>query len=94
MTARDATKVGYHPSVRDVRHRLRPPLRTMREIRVSADIGLRDLQERTGLDKSVLSQIERGRLSPTPHETAAISQALGVTLELRLQLVHEERSST
>lgn len=87
MTVARPANVGYN-------HRqgrpLKPRLRTMRDLRVAQNIDLRGLEERTGINRATLSQIERGRLSPTARETQLISEALGVELVLRLQLVHEE----
>lgn len=89
-TPREAREVGYH-------HRqgrpLKPRLRTMRDLRVEQGVDLRHLEQHTGINRATLSQIERGRLSPSAHEIDRIGAALGVQLELRLQLVHEERAA-
>lgn len=89
-TPRDAAEVGYHPRKR---RPLKPRLRTMRDLRVERKLDLRELEHETGINRATLSQIERGRLSPSPLEIDRIGEALGVKLELRLQLVHEERAA-
>jgi transcriptional regulator with XRE-family HTH domain len=89
MTVARPANVGYN-------HRqgrpLKPRLRTMRDLRIEQGLDLRGLERETGINRATLSQIERGRLSPTARETRLISAALGADLELRLQLVHEEAS--
>ncbi|RDI73284.1 helix-turn-helix domain-containing protein [Gaiella occulta] len=55
-----------------------PLLRTLREIRMGSRTTLRQLQDRTGINKGTLSQIERGRMVASPAELAAIADALGL----------------
>jgi transcriptional regulator with XRE-family HTH domain len=64
----------------------------MRDLRVDQALDLRHLQQATGINRATLSQIERGRLSPTAHEITQISRALGVDLHVRMQLVYEENA--
>jgi transcriptional regulator with XRE-family HTH domain len=66
-----------------------PYLRTLRELRLELGLTLKQVQERTGLHKATLSQIERGRLVASPHEATLISRALGFKLETRTVLVFE-----
>lgn len=66
-----------------------PYLRTLRELRLELGLTLRQVQERTGLNKGTLSQIERGRLVASPNEALLISLALGFQLETRTLLVYE-----
>ena len=66
-----------------------PYLRTLRELRLELGLTLKQVQERTGLHKATLSQIERGRLVANPKEARLISQALGFKLETRTVLVYE-----
>lgn len=66
-----------------------PYLRTLRELRLELGLTLKQVQERTGLHKGTLSQIERGRLVASPKEARLISQALGFRMETRTVLVYE-----
>ena len=66
-----------------------PYLRTLRELRLELGLTLKQVQERTGLHKATLSQIERGRLVANPREAQAISEALGFEMETRTVLVFE-----
>lgn len=66
-----------------------PYLRTLRELRLELGLTLKQVQERTGLHKATLSQIERGRLVASPKEARLISQALGFQMETRTVLVFE-----
>lgn len=66
-----------------------PYLRTLRELRLELGLTLKQVQERTGLHKGTLSQIERGRLVASPREAALISRALGFQMETRTVLVYE-----
>ena len=66
-----------------------PYLRTLRELRLELGLTLKQVQERTGLHKATLSQIERGRLVASPAEAQRIGDALGLQLETRTVLVYE-----
>lgn len=66
-----------------------PYLRTLRELRLELGLTLKQVQERTGLHKATLSQIERGRLVASPREALLISRALGFQMETRTVLVYE-----
>lgn len=66
-----------------------PYLRTLRELRLELGLTLKQVQERTGLHKGTLSQIERGRLVASPREAGLISRALGFQMETRTVLVYE-----
>lgn len=68
-----------------------PYLRTLRELRLELGLTLKQVQERTGLHKGTLSQIERGRIVASPDEARAISVALGFPMETRTVLVFEAR---
>lgn len=45
-------------------------------LRVNADVSIRDLEAATGVHRTTLSMLERGRLVPTPEEAEAIMSAL------------------
>lgn len=68
----------------------KPPLRTLRELRIDLAMTLPELADRAGLSKATLSMIERGRLLANQHELDALGAALGITLENRMQVVHED----
>lgn len=53
-------------------------LRTLRDIRVGQGMRLTELSRLTGLDRGLLSMIERGRMVATPRELQVLSEALGV----------------
>ena len=45
------------------------------ERRVAADMSLRDLEAATGIHRTILSMLERGRYLPTPDEVERIIEA-------------------
>lgn len=52
-------------------------------------LSLRQLQETTGINRAVWSQVERGKLLPTPEQIAALSDALEIPVAawlIRFQL--------
>lgn len=51
------------------------PARAVREAR---GLSLRQLEERTGINRATWSQIETGKHMPEPRHIAALSEALGV----------------
>lgn len=51
------------------------PVRAVRETR---GLSLRQLEERTGINRGVWSQIENGKHLPEPRHIAALSEALDV----------------
>ena len=53
------------------------PPHTLRELRLNAEMTLRDLAAASGLHKATISQIERGRLVATEQEADALAAALG-----------------
>lgn len=55
-----------------------PLLRTLRDIRVGQGMRLTELSRLTGLNRGLLSMIERGRMVATPRELQVLSEALGV----------------
>lgn len=68
------------------------PVRALREAR---DLSLRQLEELTGINRGVWSQIENGKHLPEPRHIAALSRALGVPAEqwrIRFVLELEEAS--
>ena len=65
---------------------LKPPIRRrqhhgLADLRVAKKMSLRDLQEATGINRGLLSQMERGTLLPEPKHLTALSYALGVPVE-------------
>lgn len=59
-----------------------PPLRTKGyawgQLRVRRGVSMRELAERSGVPKSVLSFVESGRVNPTAEEFNRVMAALGV----------------
>lgn len=83
-----AESLGYNHGERALRKR---PV-SLGEIRLGRGLSLRELQERAGINRATLSQIERGRLVATPAEADAIALALGLpvgSLVTRTMLVYE-----
>jgi transcriptional regulator with XRE-family HTH domain len=56
----------------------------MRAQRMSADLSLRELAERTNVSNAYLSELERGLHEPSLRVLRAIASALGMPLELML----------
>ena len=70
-----------------------PRVWTMRDLRESSGLALRELGRRCGVASPTLSLIERGRLVPTAAEIAAIQFGLDLedgSLSLRLLVVKED----
>lgn len=65
----------------------------VRDVRKAREISLRQLQDLTGVNRAVWSQIENGRLLPEPKHIAALSAALSIPMEqwrIRFVLEHVE----
>lgn len=72
----------------------RPPLKTLRELRIEQGLTLPELANRSGISRGTLSMIERGRMVANPDERARLSAVLGLQpLENRMQVVYEEKPS-
>lgn len=56
-------------------------------LRLNANLTLSELAAKTGIDKAIISQIERGRMVARADEIAALNAAFGVRLETRQILV-------
>lgn len=54
---------------------------TLRELRTDRGLSLRQLQERTGINRGCLSQLENGKRVPEAAHLVALSVALGVPVE-------------
>ena len=67
----------------------KPPLKTLRELRLDLGLTLPELADEAGISKATLSMIERGRVVATPAELATLSEQLDVELENRMQVVAE-----
>lgn len=52
----------------------------LKELRIARDLTLKGVAERCGLSVSYLSDIERGRTTPTLNTLEAIAQALGLSI--------------
>jgi transcriptional regulator with XRE-family HTH domain len=52
----------------------------MKEVRTASDLTLKGLAERTGLSVSYLSDIERGRTTPSLGTLETLATALGMTV--------------
>ncbi len=68
-------------------------LRSLRDLRHDANLGLRELARASGVSQADLSKIERGKQLATAGEIAALSSALGLAsgrLEVRTILAIEE----
>lgn len=64
--------------------------RPVRAVREEREISLRELEELTGINRAVWSQIETGQKLPGPEHIAALSTALDVPAERwRLRFVLE-----
>lgn len=64
--------------------------RTLRELRVDRGWNLQTLADRAGLNVATVSQIERGKLVAEPHHLQALSDAVGLTLQVAVMVVHWE----
>lgn len=67
----------------------------LRDVRKAAWLSLRDVEEQTGINRAIWSQIETGRMLPEPQHIAALSRVLQVPYEqwrLRFVLELEEPS--
>lgn len=58
------------------RYALRPGPTEWGRLRASAGVSLRELERRTGINRGLLSMLDRGRYLPTPAETRKILAAL------------------
>ncbi len=50
---------------------------TIRRLRLTNNLSLRDLAEKSGISYSFISSIEKGRFSPSRETVVALGQALG-----------------
>lgn len=55
------------------------------EARRAAGLSLRELEQRSGVNRGLLSLLERGRLIPTPDQAAVILRALTATTDETLR---------
>jgi transcriptional regulator with XRE-family HTH domain len=62
-------------------------LRTLRELRLERGLSLRALEELTGVNRGILSQLERGRLIPAGDVLERLADVLEVRLEWRPMVV-------
>lgn len=86
-----AGRKGYNPGAGASRGRAVP--RTLRELRTSLGLSLRDLEARSGVSRATVSQIERGRLVATTGEADLIAEGLGLgagSLATRTTLIYDE----
>lgn len=70
--ARAGGKRGYNAGRRP------SSLRPLRELRIDHGLSLRALAAAAGIDRAIISQIERGRMVATIEEAAKLSTALGL----------------
>lgn len=69
---------------------MRPNGQAIREIRRAKSIGLRALQEMTGLNRGYLSRLERGHIHESDNERVRkVANALNVALDA---ITHEEKT--
>ena len=54
---------------------------TLRQVRKSKELTLRELSEQTGVSETSLSFIERGKIKPTAPTIKKIAVVLGLTYE-------------
>lgn len=59
----------------------------LRTVRENCGLSLRDVEERSGISRGILSMIETGRMNATDDEVAAIAQALEVTGTFRTLII-------
>lgn len=91
--ARRPAKAGYNHA--KAASRGRPIPRTLRDLRVARGLSIRALEDASGVNRAIISQIERGRLVATPEEARKLGDALSLPgpLVTRTMLVHEEASA-
>ncbi|MGW7531492.1 helix-turn-helix domain-containing protein [Amycolatopsis sp. NPDC054798] len=65
---------------------------TLRNVRIEARFGLRQLCRWVGVDPELLSSWERGEQVPTPEDVAGVLGALGVTGERKARIMSLARS--
>lgn len=65
----------------------KPPIKTLRELRVDAGLSLPELAEAAGVSKGTLSSIELGRIVARTSELERLGTVLDVDLENRMQVV-------
>lgn len=53
----------------------------VRDARLKAGLSQFDLAMKTGINPTIISQVENGRRYPSLHTATAISQALGISLD-------------
>ncbi|MFF3619990.1 helix-turn-helix domain-containing protein [Streptomyces sp. NPDC002467] len=69
---------------------MRPNGQAIREIRRAKNIGLRMLQEMTGLNRGYLSRLERGHIHESDDEQV---RKVAIALHVALQAItHEEKT--
>jgi len=69
---------------------VRPNGQAIREIRRAKNIGLRTLQQMTGLDRGYLSRLERGHIrEPNDDQVRKVATALHVALDA---ITHKEKT--
>lgn len=67
---------------------------SVRAVREARGLSLRQLEERTGINRGVWSQIENGRLLPQARHLAALAVALDVPAgEWEIRFVLERKAS-
>lgn len=80
-TSRPVTKGCNHPGATSVR-----------DLRNAAGLSLRELEDLTGINRGVWSQIETGRMLPEPEHLGALSRVLEVPIEeWRIRFVLERK---
>ena len=65
----------------------KPPIKTLRELRLTAGLTLPELAEAAGVPQGTLSSIELGRIVARPSELERLASVLDVELENRMQVV-------
>ena len=66
--------------------------KALRDLRHERGLSLRGLQQLTGFNRAVWSQIENGKLLPEPAHIVALSKALGIPIaSWRIRFVLEAR---
>jgi len=62
---------------------------TLRMLRTTAGISLRNLAKKMDVSPAYLSQIERGKLPPPTHNRIAkIAETIGIPLSLLIEMSH------
>lgn len=75
-------------------HPTNQPGQSLKDLRAELKLSLRDLQDLTGVNRSIWSLIESGAMLPSPEQIAVLSRVLRVPYEeWRIRFVLERRAS-